>query len=231
MTEKLPLFNNPELFNQALTHRSYANENPTTQNNERLEFLGDAVLGFLVGELLYNRYPELKEAQLTQLRSALVNEKQLAEVAEKLNIGKEIRLGRGAQRDGGRDNPALLSDTFEALMGAYFLDRGIEAVRDYIRSLFTPLADRLAQPQTYVIPTSLVDAKNRFQEWALASHKQNPLYQIVEESGPDHAKAFTAEVLVNGRVYGTGTGRRKQIAEKLAAEDALWKLGLTSSRG
>lgn len=227
MKNKLPLLQNSELFNQALTHRSYVNENHTEKHNERLEFLGDAVLGFLVGKLLYDRYPDMSEAQLTRLRAALVNEKQLAELALELDIGKLIRLGRGAGRDGGRENPALLSDTLEAIIGAYFLDAGIDALREYIQLLFSPLAEKLLQPSSdRVGPPSLVDCKNLFQQWALETYQQNPQYQIVRESGLDHAKEFTAEVLVNGDVYGTGIGHRKQIAEKRAAEAALLKLGL-----
>lgn len=227
MRNKLPSFKNKDLYNQALTHRSYVNENPNQKNNERLEFLGDAVLGFLVGKLLYDRYPDMSEAQLTRLRAALVNEKQLAELAEKLDIGKSIRLGRGAQRDGGKENPALLSDTLEAIIGAYFLDAGVEALWEYIQAWFSPLAEKLVQPQSDLAgQPSLVDSKNRFQEWALEFHKKNPQYRIIKESGFDHAKEFIAEVLVNGKVYGTGKGHRKQIAEKCAAEDALLKLGL-----
>jgi ribonuclease III len=227
MKNKLPGFTNQELYNQALTHRSYVNENPTEKDNERLEFLGDAVLGFLVGRLLYDRYPEMSEAQLTRLRSALVNEKQLAEVAQKLGIGQLIRLGRGAQRDGGRENPALLSDTLEAIIGAYFLDAQIEGLWEYIQVWFSPLADKMVQPVSDRIgQPNLVDCKNQFQQWALEKHQQNPQYRIVNESGLDHAKQFTAQVLVNGEVYGMGSGHRKQIAEKCAAEDALVKLGL-----
>lgn len=227
MLHNLPLFNNQELYQQALTHRSYVNEHPTEKDNERLEFLGDAVLGFLVGRLLYESYPEMSEAQLTRLRSALVNEKQLAELAQQLEIGKLIRLGRGAQRDGGRDNPALLSDTLEAIIGAHFLDAGIDAVWDSIQPWFSPVAENIVQPQSdRAEPTNLVDCKNRFQQWALERYQQNPQYKIVEESGLDHAKEFTAQVLVNGNVYGSGKGHRKQIAEKRAAEDALVKLGL-----
>jgi ribonuclease III len=226
MKNKLPTFKNTELFNQALTHRSYANENPTEKNNERLEFLGDAVLGFLVGKLLYDRYPDMSEAQLTRLRSALVNEKQLAELAQTLGIGQLIRLGRGAQRDGGRENPALLSDTFEAIIGAYFLDAGTDAVWDYIQPLFKSVAEKIVQPVSDQSgQPSLVDCKNRFQQWALEKYQQNPQYRIVNESGLDHAKQFTAEVMVNGEVYGIGKGHRKQTAEKCAAEDALSKLG------
>jgi ribonuclease III len=227
MKYQLPGFTNQELYNQALTHRSYVNENPTEKDNERLEFLGDAVLGFLVGRLLYDRYPDMSEAQLTRLRSALVNEKQLAELAQKLGIGQLIRLGRGAQRDGGRENPALLSDTFEAIVGAYYLDAEIEAVWDYIQAWFSPLANKMVQPVSDRIgQPNLVDCKNQFQQWALEKHQQNPQYRIVNESGLDHAKQFTAQVLVNGEVYGMGSGHRKQIAEKRAAEDALLKLGL-----
>jgi len=127
---KFPQFKKPSLLRLALTHRSYCNEHPEEQeDNERLEFLGDALLGFLVGELLYRRYPDLSEGQLTLVRSELVREKQLVKFAIALGIGDKIRLGKGTIQDGGRQNPSLLSDAFEAIVGAYFLDSGIEEVR------------------------------------------------------------------------------------------------------
>jgi ribonuclease III len=222
---ELPPFRDRSLLQRALTHRSYVNENPPeTDHNERLEFLGDALLGFVVGELLYNHYPEMSEAQLTRLRSALVDEEQLANFARNLDLGNLMRLGKGAIKDGGRDNPSLLSDTFEAAIAAYFLDAGIEAVRDYVKPFFIAVADSLVCPQPNVEPKNLVDPKNQFQQWALANFFENPQYFIIDESGPDHAKEFTAQVRVNDQVYGVGKGRRKQDAEKLAAEDALAKL-------
>ena len=232
MNRELPSFQNPALFNLALTHRSYVNEHPEAgEDNERLEFLGDAVLGFVIAEMLYKMYPSIDEAQLTHLRSRLVDETQLGKLGAEFSLGKLMRLGKGAAKDGGRDNPSLLNDTFEATLGAYFLDVGIEAVRDYILKIFQPLAEKLvndsllsnldsqqnlAQPQE-----TFIDSKNRFQQWALAEYQTRPTYQIIAESGPDHAKQFTAQVSIDGKVYGVGKGRRKQEAEKRAAEAAI----------
>lgn len=222
---ELPKFKNQSLLDQALTHRSYVNEHPEIgADNERLEFLGDAVLGFLIGDFLYKNYPDMSEAQLTRMRSALVEEKQLATLARELNLGSKMRLGQGAIKDGARDNPSLLCDTFEAIVGAYYLDSNITSVRAYIKKLFTPVVKSIVLPQVEENPKHLIDPKNRFQQWALDKHGKNPDYVIVKESGPDHAKEFTAEVRVNGKVYGSGIGRRKQDAEKNAAENALKKL-------
>jgi ribonuclease III len=224
---KLPTIKNETLRLNALTHRSYVNEHPDAgEHNERLEFFGDAILGFLIGELLYKRYSDMSEAQLTRLRSNLVDEKQLAKFATQLGIGELMRLGKGAIKEGGRENPSLLSDTFEAYIAAYFLESGIEAVRKFVQPLFTAVADSIVFPQSDTDPKNLIDSKGRFQQWALAQFVQNPEYIITDESGPDHAKEFTAEVHVNGKVYGVGKGRRKQDAEKRAAEVALEKVGL-----
>jgi ribonuclease-3 len=223
---KLPPLKDEKLLRQALTHRSYANENPHEgENNERLEFLGDAVLGFLVGELLYKRYPDMSEAQLTRLRSALVDERQLAKFATQLGMGDLMRLGKGAIKEGGSENPSLLSDALEAYIGALLLDSNLEAVREFVQPLFIAVADSIVFPPSDAAPINLVDAKGRFQQWALAEFVQNPEYFIIDASGPDHAKEFTAEVHVNGMVYGVGKGRRKQDAEKRAAEAALRKAG------
>jgi ribonuclease III len=219
----LPAFRDRTLLRQALTHRSYVNEHPDAgEHNERLEFLGDAVLNFLSGEILYKRYPQKPEGMLTPLRSALVDEKQLATFAIALELGNLLQLGRGAERDGGRQNRNLLSSTFEAVIGAYFLDSGsdIAPVRAYVEPLFTRVLeqwDNLPPP---------VNAKSCFQEWALANTGENPRYVITDQSGPDHAKEFTAEVIVGNLTYGKGKGRRKQNAEKQAAEDALRNLGM-----
>ncbi|GAB4550074.1 MAG: ribonuclease III [Pleurocapsa sp.] len=228
MNLQLPLIKNRQLWDLALTHRSYTNEHPEVEeDNERLEFLGDAVLGFLIGEMLYQRYPQMTEAQLTNLRSRLVDEKQLGKLGAALGIGELMRLGQGADKDGGRQNPSLLNDMFEALIGAYFLDAGIDAVRCYIQPIFIPLVEKLISDRSNerdvsVRPqVSFIDSKNRFQQWALSHYKIPPTYQIIAESGPDHAKEFTAQVSIKGQVYGIGKGRRKQEAEKRAAEVAL----------
>jgi ribonuclease III len=233
MKHTLPLFKNPALLNLALTHRSYVNEHPEAgEDNERLEFLGDAVLGFVVAQMLYQMYPTINEAQLTHMRSRLVDEQQLGKLGAELGLGELMRLGKGAAKDGGRNNPSLLNDTFEATLGAYFLDAGIEAVRSYILEIFQPLAAKLVQGEdieqnsVQVEPqATFIDSKNRFQQWALANFQTPPEYQIIAESGPDHAKQFTAQVSILGQVYGVGTDRRKQEAEKRAAEAALKSLG------
>ncbi|NEP38724.1 MAG: ribonuclease III [Okeania sp. SIO2H7] len=231
MTKKLPEFKNPELLKQALTHRSFLNENSGEEDNESLEFLGDAVLGFLVGELLYRRYKEeydLKPKELTRLRSLLVDEKQLAKFATQLEIGELMRLGKGAEKDGGRQNPALLSDTFEAIIGAFFLDSTLTKVRPFVKKLFQPVADEIIFPdsESDAQTDDLVDTKGKFQQWALAKFGENPKYESNNGEGPDHAKIFTAEVRVKGKLYGVGKGHRKQEAEKRAAEKALRKVGL-----
>ncbi len=233
MNYQLPFIQDEKLRLRALTHRSYVNEHSeVTEHNERLEFLGDAVLGFIVGELLYQQTDsnqlELSEAQMTRLRASLVDEKQLAQFALQLNLGELIRLGKGAIKDGGRESPALLSDAFEAYIGAYYLERGIDAVREFIIPLLTPVLNQRINSDSSEDAPSLIDYKNRFQQWALAEPNlnQTPKYCIVDESGPDHNKEFVAQVQVKGKVYGVGRGKRKQDAQKQAAKDALRKLGL-----
>lgn len=231
MKRKLPTFSNPTLLTLALTHSSYVNENSEVlADNERLEFLGDAVLGFVVAEMLYDMYPTINEAQLTHLRSRLVDEKQLGRLGSEFGLGELMRLGKGTAKNGGKINPSLLNDTFEAILGAYFLDAGIEPVRDYIMEIFQPLAQELvnnSQTQLRVennVPETLetfIDSKNRLQQWTLANYKTIPTYQIIAESGPDHAKEFIAQVSIQNKIYGTGKDRRKQEAEKRAAE-AAW---------
>ena len=235
MKQKLPSFNNSILFDLALTHSSYANEHPEiSEDNERLEFLGDAVLGFVVAEMLYRMYPTINEAQLTHLRSRLVNEKQLGKLGAEYGLGELMRLGKGTAQNGGRENPSLLNDTFEATLGAYFLDAGIESVRRYILNIFQPLAKQLVDNSLSAqdhqkegigqLQETFIDSKNRFQQWALANYQTKPEYRIITESGPDHAKEFTAQVSINREIYGVGTAHRKQEAEKKAAEVALHKL-------
>lgn len=216
----LPPFQNALLLTQALTHRSYVNEqSELTENNERLEFLGDAILAFLVGELLYQKYPAMNEAELTRLRSNLVKEEQLAQLGIEIGLGELMRLGKGAIKDRGRSNPTLLADTFEAIIGAYYLDSGLNAVKNYLHGLFIPVASHLVSQQSE--SPSFIDAKNLFQQWALANFASNPEYAIIDVTGPPHAREFTAEVRVNHLLYGTGKGKRKQDATKAAAEDAL----------
>ncbi len=219
---ELPRFQDAKLLEMALVHRSYVNENADApEHNERLEFLGDAILNFLCGEFLYQRYPELSEGKLTPMRSALVDEPQLAKFAIALDLGPRLRLGRGAERDGGRSNPNLLSCGFEALIGAYYLDCGdIDRVRDYVVAFFASVVVEVAEPAPEI------NFKSRFQHWALTTKCENPKYIIIGAIGPDHDKQFIAEVQVLGQKYGQGQGRSKQVAEKDAARDALVTLGL-----
>jgi len=210
---------NLRLLTRALTHRSYVNEHPEIpEDNERLEFLGDAVLDFIVGAWLYNRYPEMSEGQLTRMRSALVRTEQLAEFARQLNLGPSMRLGRGELHGGGRRRPALLCATFEALVGAIYLQGEIRGVREFINPLLEESADGLLlQPDIY-------DAKSRLREWAQANKFGIPKYETRSAEGPDHAKTFVVDVFVNEAVTGTGTGQNKQIAAQSAAADALTKV-------
>ncbi|MEX0268299.1 ribonuclease III [Leptolyngbyaceae cyanobacterium UHCC 1019] len=219
---QLPKFKKASLLQQALTHRSYINENPALEDNERLEFLGDAVLNFISGNFLFWRYPNQAEGKLTMLRSQLVDQTQLAKFAIALDLGSQMRLGKGADRDGGRTNPNLLSSTFEAMIGAYFLDcnSDVAKVQQYVEPFFESVCDR----QTATAAT--INFKSRFQEWALANGSENPQYVILSESGPDHDKNFWAEAQVSGKVYGRGMGHKKQEAEKNAAKEALKKLGI-----
>jgi ribonuclease III len=212
-------FHNLRLLTRALTHRSYVNEHPEVpEDNERLEFLGDAVLDFVVGAWLYNRYPEMAEGQLTRMRSALVRTEQLAEFARQLDLGPSMRLGRGELHGGGRRRPALLCATFEALIGALYLQGEIAAVRDFIFPILERSADGLIlQPDVY-------DAKSRLQEWAQANKLGIPRYETRSAEGPDHAKTFVVDVFVNSVISGTGAGPNKQIAAQSAAADALNKV-------
>jgi ribonuclease-3 len=204
------------LLNRALTHRSYLNEHPEAlEDNERLEFLGDAVLDFLVAAWLYNHFPEMSEGQLTRLRSALVRTEQLAEFARRIDLGSAMRLGRGESYAGGREREALLCGTFEALIGAIYLDSGLEAVRDFMETRLDDASDRILTDHKDQDPKSLL------QELAQANGYFAPQYRTVATSGPEHDKTFEVEVLVGGQVYGTGVGHSKRAAAKSAARVAL----------
>ncbi len=221
MTLQLPAIRDQTLLDRAFTHRSFTNENPGWDHNERLEFLGDALLGFLVADLLYEVFPDMSEAQMTRLRSQLVDEPQLAAFARQFEIGDRLSLGRGAANDGGRDSDAVLSDAFEAYLGALYLDSGLDVVRVFVDEMMEAELDRREQAgEDAATIEPLIDVKGRLQQWALANLKATPTYVIVGESGPDHARMFTAEVRIGDRAYGQGMGKRKQEAEKAAARSA-----------
>lgn len=207
----------PGVLDLALTHRSYAYENELEETNERLELLGDAVLSLVVTDLLFKRFPEHVEGDLAKLRASLVSEPALAEVAAELDLGEEVRLGRGEEMTGGRLKASILSDTLEAVIGAVYLDRGITTSRKVIRRLFGP---RIRAATGREVPK---DAKTHLQEEVLRVTGELPLYVTTGE-GPDHMKRFRAEVYVHGALYGTGEGRSKKGAEQSAATRALERL-------
>ena len=202
-----------ELAERAITHRSYAYENGGLPTNERLEFLGDSVLGLVITEELYRRHPDLPEGQLAKLRAAVVNSRALADVARGLSVGEYLRLGRGEEASGGRDKSSILADALEALIGAVYLARGSTSARTLILDLFGELLEASAQ-----LGAGL-DWKTSLQELAAGRSLGVPEYHVTE-SGPDHAKAFHATALVGGNPIGEGDGKSKKEAEQRAAEQA-----------
>lgn len=215
-------FRDCALLETALTHRSFLNENPDLDNvsdNERLEFLGDAVLDFVVGDYLFHRFPDYREGELTFLRAALVRTQTLAEFARRIRLGEFIRMGRGEEQSGGRERKSLLADAFEALVGGLYLDQGLEKVRAWLVERF--IEPTLADMEELDL---LKDPKSRFQEEAQMLFGITPVYELVSEEGPDHAKIFTMQVRLGGEVWGVGRGRSKQEATRAAAEEALRRL-------
>jgi ribonuclease-3 len=209
-------FKNMMLLRRSLTHRSYINEHPESiEDNERLEFLGDAILDFMVGEWLYHRFPEMPEGDLTRMRSALVHTEQLAEFARQLDLGRGLRLGRGEVISGGRTRDALLCDEFEALIGALYLDAGLKSVEKFVYPLLESAAEDIIRNH------KTEDPKSMLQEWAQAQGYETPAYITCSVDGPDHSREFEVKVLVNGNITATGRGRSKQSAEKSAARELL----------
>ena len=204
----------PASLERALTHRSYAYENANPPTNERLEFLGDSVLGLVVTDTLFRGYPSLPEGQLAKLRAAVVQMRALAEVARELSLGSYVRLGRGEEVTGGRNKSSILADTLEAVIGAVYIDCGLEEAGELVHRLFDPVIARSAR-----LGAGL-DWKTSLQELTAARLLGVPDYQVTE-SGPDHQKSFRAVVRVGGRVFGSGEGRSKKEAEQHAAE-AVW---------
>jgi ribonuclease-3 len=215
LQDRLGVVLEPSLLERALTHRSYAYENGGLPTNERLEFLGDAVLGVVITDALYRRYPDLAEGQLAKLRAAVVNMRALAVVGRTLGIGEFVRLGNGEEGTGGRDKASILADTVEAILGAVYLDRGLAMAAQLIRTLCDGAIAEAAN-----LGAGL-DWKTSLQELTATRELGVPEYEI-EESGPDHAKQFVARVLVAGQERGTGLGRSKKEAEQLAAS-AAWQ--------
>jgi ribonuclease-3 len=207
----------PELLDRALTHRSYAYEQGGLPTNERLEFLGDSVLGLIVTEHLFVTYPDLSEGQLAKLRAAVVNSRALADIARHLDLGAVIHLGRGEESTGGRDKSSILADTMEAVIGAVFLQHGVDAARGFVHHLFDPLMAEVATRGAGL------DWKTSLQELTASASMGVPEY-VVTETGPDHQKLFTAVARVAGEDYGQGRGRSKKEAEQEAAATAWRRL-------
>ncbi|WP_224983193.1 ribonuclease III [Geomonas agri] len=205
-------FSNPELLQEALTHRTYVNE-AGGKDNQRLEFFGDAVLDFLLSDLLLRRFPESREGELTKMRAALVDEVSLGRIAAELELGASLRLGRGEEKGGGRNKRSLLADALEALLAALYLDGGIEAARRLVHDLFEPLLDA---PELL----SGRDAKTELQEQARNLRRELPRYQLKDATGPDHDRRFTVEVYLGEELMGEGVGRTKKEAEQDAARAA-----------
>ena len=213
-------FNKPSLLEQALVHSSYVNENPAfvSGHNERLEFLGDAVLGFIVAEKLYQDFPDLSEGEMTKLRSVLVRRETLARVAKAVRLGDFLYLGKGEEASGGRGKTANLAGALEAVIAATFLDQGVATTRNFVLRL---LNEELAR---VVSQGMIVDYKSRLQELMQSRYQSTPVYRLVEEVGPDHDKRFTVEVLTGDTALGQGTGKNKKSAETEAARLALERL-------
>lgn len=216
----LPTFKNSALLTRALTHRSYLNEHPEVEpeDNERLEFLGDAVLDFVVANWLFRQYPDFNEGRLTSIRAAVVRAEKLSELANQIGLGDHLRLGKGELGSGGRARQTLLADAFEAVLGALYLDQGMRAVQRWLAPLIRD------EVETIVAAQGDRDAKSALQEWSQALHRITPHYRTVDEAGPDHAKQFTVAAFIGNEEVGRGKGPSKQIAAQAAAADALQQL-------
>jgi ribonuclease-3 len=214
------IFRDKTLLQRALTHRSYINEYADFpfEDNERLEFLGDAVLDFIMAEHLYHRFPEMSEGQLTSLRAALVRTETLAAFALEIGLGHLIQLGRGEEENGGRRRPAILCDCYEALIGALYLDQGLEVTKTFVFQVASLAIAEILESEADK------DAKSRLQELSQKERKITPTYRTVGERGPDHAKEFTVAAVIGKETYGLGIGHSKQLAAQAAAQAALARL-------
>ena len=210
-----------ELLDMALTHTSYAHEakqQPKPQHNERIEFLGDSVLSIIVSTYMYNNFPELAEGQLTKMRAHLVCEYSLFEYAKKIHLGDYLKLGKGEDFTGGRERPSILADAFESVLGAVYLDQGMEVARTYLLGLMQPEIDYICRHGIFN------DYKTRLQEYLQRDGEVEITYRLLGSSGPEHNKVFTSEVIFEGKVIGKGQGHSKKDAEQHAAQQALKQL-------
>lgn len=210
-------FKNKDLLFQALTHRSYSFEKGLQETNEKLEFLGDSVLNLIVTEYIYHKFPELSEGDLAKLRANVVNASFLAEIAYELHVGDCIMMGKGAEQTGGRTRVSILGDALEAIIGAIYLDQGMEVASEFVLKNFKELIDERASLGQFG------DPKTRLQELVMASYGNIPRYRTVEEYGPVHDRSFVVKVFINDKVWGQGIGKSKKKAEQEAAQEALKK--------
>ncbi len=215
----IPEFKDKKLYDLAFTHRSYLNEtNGEIESNERLEFLGDSILSFVVSTYIYDKYKDRKEGELTSLRSVLTNTETLYEVAKTLNLGEGLKLSKGEEETGGRESKTILANTYEAIVGAIFIDQGIIPARKFIEDTIILKIDEIVSTQ------GLKDPKSGLQEYMQEAHKTSPRYEVLEEIGPDHAKLYTVGVYLDKELLAQGQGKSKQEAEKKAAQNAIQKL-------
>lgn len=212
----IPKFKNLKLYQQVFIHRSYLNETAEQlESNERLEFLGDSILSFVVSSYIFEKYKDLPEGELTNLRSVLTNTLTLAVVSKKLDLGSRLKLSKGEEGSGGRDNKTLLANTLEALIGGIYIDQGLPSVKEFIEKAIIAEIDEIIQTQ------GLKDPKSKLQEKTQEIHKVSPVYKIISEEGPDHSKIYTVGVFLRTRLLAEGVGKSKQEAEKEAAKNAL----------
>jgi len=209
-------FHDRTLLEEALTHRSRANEVQGEADNQRLEFFGDSILGFLISHLLFTRFPDAREGELTHMRAALVDEARLSAIAQAFGVGSYLQLGKGEERSGGREKKSILADAYEALIAAIYLDGGIAAVRNIIENHFALLLGEFAASGV-----DSTDYKTELQEYTQANSAATPEYQLTSAEGPDHDKTYRFSVIVNGVPAGSGEGKSKKEAQQAAAREAL----------
>ena len=215
----IPQFKNKKLFDQAFTHRSFLNETKEkVSSNERLEFLGDSIISFVISEYLFNKYPQVNEGILTNMRSLLVNTKSLAKVARELNLGEYLKLSKGEEDSKGRQNQSLLADSFEAFVGALLLDSGIEQTKDFLIQVFSQRVQDLEKERSFKDPKSLL------QEYVQSRKQNSPQYKVIDELGPAHSRVFTMGVFIGNKLFAEGKGKSKQEAEENASTLALENL-------
>ena len=207
-------FKKPELLQKALTHTSYSNEKHL-ESNQRLEFLGDSVIGLVIGEYIYEKYPSMPEGELSKIRAGIVCESGLVKCAEKIELGRRLLLGRGEEMSGGRKRPSNLEDAFEALIGAVFLDSDFYTVKKFVLKVMKDIIEEI------VLHDGIEDSKTAFQEYIQKHGRKNIEYVLVNEEGPDHNKIYTMQVKVGGKAMGMGKGHSKKDAEQRAAKVAL----------